>query len=334
MTTETLMGKSRKRLILPFLFFALFLCPGARAADIDWGKIDGEDIVLFYPGVASWDFLNGDDHRLGGKEIKKGKKDCRHCHLSKEGGLDLKAAEIASGSMKMKRSHNPFEPEPTAGKKGTMAARVSAAYDAEHAYIRVEWDSKGAGWHKKGAPDRVSIQMNRAEPAFSRYGCFVTCHDDIDTMPASPSRKEVAANPAYKGREDVRLYAFYAKSSWSAPAQGAEARMKTGLIDLRSIEFESGKATASDGWVYDDRGWEEQGSPATGAWSNGRYAAVFKVRLKSSDRRDVSVAEGDAIPLAIAIHDEGAVKRKHFVSFPMTIGIGAPGDVRAERLSR
>jgi cytochrome c-type protein NapC len=286
--------------------------------------------VLFYPGVASWEFLNGDDHRLGGREIKKGKKDCRHCHMSKEGELDLKAAEIVSGAMKMKRSHNPFEPEPS-GKKGTMKARVKAAYDSENVYVKVEWDSKGPGWSSKGSPDRVSIQMNRAEPFFAKYGCFITCHNDLNTMPESPSKRLVAANPAYSGREDVRLYAFYAKSSWDGPKQGD--RVKNGLIDLKSIEFESGKATSRDGWVFDDRNWEEKDAPATGSWANGKYSAVFKFRLKSSDKFDVSVAEGDTIPIAIAIHDEGAAKRKHFVSFPLTIGLGAAGEVRAVKLS-
>jgi cytochrome c-type protein NapC len=254
-------------MFLPFLFVALFLSPAHGApGEADWSKIGQKEVTLFYPGVASWEFLNGDDHRLGAREIKKGKKDCRHCHMSKEGELDLKAAEIAAGSMKMKRSHNPFEPEPLAGKKGTMKVLVQAAYDADNVYVRVEWDSKGSGWRTKGDPDRVSIQMNRDEPSFAKYGCFISCHNDLNTMPSSPSKKIVAANPAYNGREDVRLYAFYAKSSWDTPKPGGAARMKDGLIDLKSIEFEGGKATYRDGWVFDDRGWEEKDSPGTGSW--------------------------------------------------------------------
>lgn len=324
--------RAYSQLFLPFLFLALSLSHAEGApAEADWSKIAQKELMLFYPGVASWEFLNGDDHRLGGREIKKGKKDCRHCHMSKEGELDLKAGEIVSGSMKMKRSHNPFEPEPVAGKNGTMKARLQAAYDAENVYVRVEWDSKGAGWRSKGDPDRVSVQMNRTEPSFAKYGCFITCHNDLNTMPDSPSRREVAASSAFGGREDVRLYAFYAKSSWAGPRQGD--RMKNGLIDLKSVEFEGGKATSRDGWIFDDRAWEEKEASGTGFWANGRYSAVFKFRIKSSDRFDVSVSEGDTVPVAIAIHEEGAAKRKHYVSFPLVIGLGAPAELRASKLS-
>lgn len=322
---------SGPRLLLPLLFVSFSAIPAfAAPADSDWAKAGQTEVVLFYPGVASWEFVNGDDHRLGAKEIKKGKKDCRHCHMSKEGELDLKAAEIASGSMKMKKSHKLFEPAPLAGKKGVMKANVRAAYDSGSLYVRVEWASKGTGWLSKGSPDRVSIQMNAAEPSFARYGCFITCHNDLSTMPDSPSRKEVAANSAYNGREEVRLYAFYAKKSWDSPRLPDTG--KGGLIDLKSVEFEGGKATGRDGWVYDDRAWEENGSSGEGTFSNGRYAAVFSFRLKSTDKFDADISEGDVVPVAIAIHDEGAVKRKHFVSFPIAIGIGAASEVRAVKI--
>lgn len=327
-----------------FLAALIFTLPAwalAGAADIDWAKVGSQKLTLFYPGVTSWEFLTSDDHRLGGREIKKAGKDCRHCHLSKEGELDLKADEIASGSIKMKRSHNPFEPEPIAGKKGVMTASLQAAYDDEFAYLRVEWASKGTGWSKKasnGAPDRVSVQINKAEPYFKKYGCFITCHNDLNTMPASPSKKEVAAHPYYGGhdRTDVRLYAFYARNSWSDKKGGPELEKKLkegGSIDLWSADIEQGAVTSRDGWIFDDRVWEENGDvQASGGFANGKNVIVFKRKLKVKDPHDVSLSEGEAALFSIAVHEDGAVKRKHYVSFPFSIGFGADGEIKAERL--
>src|SRR3990170_3796415 len=148
--------RAKSKLFLPLLFLILLLSTAEGAPrDADWSKIRQNELLLFYPGVASWEFLNGEDHRLGAREIKKGKKDCRHCHMDKGGNLDLKADDIASGAMKMKRSHKPFEPEPVAGRKGVLSAGVQAAYDAENLYIRFSWLSKGSGWNQGRTPDRI-----------------------------------------------------------------------------------------------------------------------------------------------------------------------------------
>jgi len=314
----------------------------ANAARPDWKKIQSTDVLLFYPGVTSWEFLTSDDHRLGAREIKRTRRNCRHCHLSKDGELDLKAGDIAAGSIRMKRSHKAFEPEPTPGKKGTLHAAVSAAYDDEYFYLRVEWDSKGTGWLSKpgAAPDRVSVQLNAGEPSFRRYGCFVTCHNDLNTMPNSPSQKEVSGNKFYGKlkRDDVRLYAYYARNSWSEPKTAAELEtlLKAGArIDLLSIEFLNGKGLVDAGWVFDDRVLDRKPSAESpGAFTSGRYTAVFKKKLVSEEPNAVRLKPGDVFTIGLAIHDDGASKRKHFVSFPVTVGLGTSADIEAERVAR
>ena len=320
----------------------LTLAAPALARDIDWTKTGKKNLTLFYPGVASWEFLTSDDHRLGAREIKQVRKDCRHCHLSDEGELDLKADEIAAGAVKMKRSHNPFEPEPVPGKKGVITATVQAAYDNDHVYIRVEWESKGTGARKRGpvehAPDRVSLQINKGEKSFRRYGCFVACHNDLYSMPDSPTKRETMVNPYYGpiGRDDVRLYAYYAKRSWSdrvSQAQREKGLKGDGLIDLWTIVFDNGDVSPGDGWIFDDRIWENESDVAgTGSYSNSRYSAVFKRRLTTGKAGDVQIKEGDALTVGLAIHEDKTSRRKHYVSFPFTIGLGAGADVKAEKL--
>ncbi|MFQ5735923.1 MAG: ethylbenzene dehydrogenase-related protein [Thermodesulfobacteriota bacterium] len=312
------------------------------AKEIDWDKVGSTRIVLFYPGVASWEFLNSEDHRLGSRDIKRVRKDCRHCHLSKEGELDLKADEIAGGTIRMKRSHKPFEPEPIPGKAGTMRADVKAAYDSDYLYVRVEWASKGMGWrHKKApgsVPDRVSMQLNARDKYFRKYGCFIACHNDLNTMPDSPSKKAVRADAYYRrlGRDDVRLYAFYTKASWSDHKRSRELDRLVkvhGRMDLRSIELEDGRAVPLNGWVFNDRVWEDAGAQGSGVWAKGKYVTVFKLPLNSRSPFDVKVSDGGTFSTGFAIHEDGAQKRKHYVSFPYTVGLGAGGvDIQAVKL--
>lgn len=323
------------------IVFAIHI-PAALASqkEIDWSKIESREMVLFYPGVSSWEFLQSEDHRLGGREIKKAGKECRKCHLGRTGELDMKADEIASGAFKMKRSQKPFEPSPERAKKGTMRLALKTAYDSEFFYIMASWDSKGRGFGKSAAEniasDRISFQFNRDEPYFRKYGCFIACHNDLNTMPENPPQKAVAANPYYKalGRDDVRLYAFYARDAWDKPIEAVIARKKAGgLIDLISVELEGRALKAHDGWVLEDRRWEEQSDlTATGGFAGGRYTVVFKRSLKARDSLDQGIEEGQAITFAVAVHEDNVDKRRHYVSFPFTIGFNADADIRAKRI--
>ncbi|GMR04141.1 MAG: hypothetical protein BMS9Abin23_0030 [Thermodesulfobacteriota bacterium] len=334
-------GLTRAALIAA-IFLGITISPAIGNAGVDWPKIKTTKMVLIYPGTTSWEFAHSDDHRLGSRGITRRKKGCRRCHLSKEGELDLKADEIAAGTLKMKRTRKPFEPDPIPGKHGTMSADIQAAYDKEYLYIRVRWNSKGTGWRQsagKGVPDRVTFQINKKNDSFKRYGCFITCHNDVNTMPESPTKEQVKSNPYYKalGRDDVRLYAYYARQSWAKTKSAAERKKMLaagGLIDLWSLELASGGVKARDGWIFDDRRWEKVSDvEGSGDWGGGRYTVVFKRRLRTPGPRDISIKDGDIISAGIAIHEDGAKKRQHYVSFPFTIGIGAASDLRAVKIS-
>ncbi len=333
--------------ILALIGFGIFLLsvspPASHAGDPNWSAIPATDIILIYPGVTSWEFLLSDDHRLGGRAIKrKQKKDCKHCHLSKAGELDMKVDEIAAGTANMKRSHKPFEPKPIPGKAGTLHAKVKAAYDKTHIYIRVEWDSSGTSWSGgsgKKTPDRISLQMNKRNTYFKKYGCFIACHNDLNTMPNSPSKRQVLSNEYYKAlkRDDVRLYAFYTRDSWSKRKSEAElekARAGGGLIDLWSLELAGGKVKGYDGWIFDDRRWETTSDVAgNGTWGANKYTVTFKRRLRTKSAYDISLKEGDIISTGMAIHDGGVKKRRHYVSFAFTIGLGENADVKARNVA-
>ena len=344
------------KLLLRVLVFtvAAFIVPSAPAGadEVRWEGIRPYKVTMYYPGYSSFEFLTSEDHRLGARNIKRGEKSCRRCHLSKRGELDLAATEIASGKAMMKRSRAPLEDEPIAGKKGVLSAYIQAAYDSDYIYFRVSWSSKGTGWHdasppERGIPDRVSFQINSGNDLFKRFGCSITCHSDLSGMPRSPSAEEVRSHPYYSrlGRDEVRLYADYTRlGGWDklkSPAEIRALKEAGALIDLWSIEIQGGRSTVRDGWILEDRRWEGS-SDLTGSASwkvgragrTGRYSAIVKRRLATSGPTDVPFVRGEALTLSLAIHDHGAKKRKHYVSFPMTVGLGAKADIEAREIVR
>ncbi len=319
------------------------------AAEIDWESINPATITMFYPGMTSMEFLVSDDHRLGGRNIKKGKKNCRRCHLSKKGELDLMADEIAAGTAMMKRSRKPFEDKPIKGKKGTLLASIKAAYDSEYIYMRLSWPSPGRGWAGNGGtdiikPDRVSIQLNRREDYFRRYGCFITCHNDVNTMPKAPSKKLVRGNPYYAGlkRDDVRLYAYYTREGAWNKIKGRDKLSgilkEGGLMDLWSVKLRNKTTSVKDGWVFEDRRWERESDlSAKATWNGeggGRYIVDLKRKLLTKSVTDVQLKDGSLLTIGVAIHDDNTEKRRHYVSFPMTVGLGggAEVDVSAKKI--
>ncbi len=347
----------KKKIFILSLLIAVFLMAalplpsqGVDTDKIDWQKIPSSRITLIYPGTTSFEFLISDDHRLGGRNILRGKKDCKRCHLSKRNELDLKADEIVSGALKKKRSRKPFEPDPLPGKKGLLVASLKAAYDDEFIYVMVMWPSTGVAWpagsDASGAKaDRVSMQINKSNDSFRRYGCFITCHNDLNTMPDSPGAGLVAKDPYYAGikRKDVRLYAYYTRDgAWNRHiGKGALAALRKagGLIDLWTMEISGGSGKAGDGSVFEDRLFEKpshvEGSAVWTGRNGGSYTAFFKRKLDTGDVNDVNISAGETFSLAVAIHDGNTDKRRHYVSFPSTVGIGADvADIKAYYLGK
>jgi cytochrome c-type protein NapC len=332
-------------LIIGSALLWLSLIPAEGESKIDWNKINAYPVKFFYPGVASWKFLNSPDHSIGAKAIVKVQKSCTECHVDKKTNeYDIMADKIVSGKLEMKKSMNPFEPRPVPGKPGFLDATIQAAYDEKNIYLRIQWNSTGASWKGlKGSDgefaDRVSVQLNSREKYFVKYGCFINCHNDLRGMPESPSAEAIKKHPYYSSfkRNDVRLYAFYTrnKEGWNNIISEGELdklQKESALIDLWNINFKSGGLKAEDGWVLHDRREDKNDLESEGGWEGGKYTAVFKRKLRTGDPKDIELKEGDTVTISIAVHDDKANHRRHHVSFPVRLGLGAEGDIRAERV--
>lgn len=324
--------------LVVFIFSA-----GISQAEPNWSSVRKREVTMFYPGVASWEFLISPDHSLGGRNIKKGKKNCVKCHVSESGEYDIMTDGIAAGTYKMKKSQKPFEPNPMENKAGFFSSEVQAGYDSEYLYVKVSWFSVGAGWNdeslsEKGVGDRVALQLNKGNKYFKKYGCMVSCHTYLDSMPDAPSADEVKAHPYYskKKRDKLKLYTVYSRTDgggWGdikSDAELATIREEGGLIDLWEGEVENKSIHSEDGWVLEDRDKDNNDVITTGGFKDGMYSVVFKRKLETGDSNDVQLKEGDVFAMAVAIHENKSSKRQHYISFPFTVGIGTSGDIKAK----
>lgn len=204
---------------------------------INWSSVPTSEVVLFYPGQATQEWvLNGSVHS-GARGTKMGES-CLSCHekdAADIGDRIVGGTQLASGPK--------LEPYPVAGKPGSVKVTVQAAYDKETFYIRASWptnakepgvfhDYKGfkdgkwstyaagrtykevrEGKAKVSYEDRFNIMFGDNKGAvanFENQGCWVACHNSMRDTPNEPTKEQVKAHPilgdAGMKKTDIRKY--------------------------------------------------------------------------------------------------------------------------------
>jgi len=294
------------------------------AADIDWGSVPVKKVKVFYPGQASWDFLRDQDHGTGSAPVKTQKKACAECHVGETGEYDINSDQIITGDLKRSKSKEPLEPQGISGAKGFKDVSLQAAYDAQNLYLRLQWLGSGASVADaslEDRADRVSIQIANKIGTFKKYGCFITCHDNEEEMPANRGEK-------------VTLYGYYTRDK-DGNVKDKDTldgyHSKGQFIDLIEASFVGKEVKAADMYILDARTEDHNDVTATGSYDNGTYTVVLTRKLDTGDKDDLVLQDGADFDIGIAIHDNKNHERKHYTSFPLSIGLSAPADVAAKK---
>src|SRR3990170_4456940 len=210
----------------------LFTFPG------DWSTIPEKTITLFFPGQASWEFLTSSDHP-GSEQVVAGTT-CQTCHAGQE---KMKGESLVK--------HARLEPDPIAGKAGSLDVAVRAAFDDQYIYLRFEWQAPqpgashelwrydGTRWAAWGGPKPDATKANTppsyeerlvlmfternvpaadgAKTGFNQAGCFIACHNSMRNMPRDVRGDRVVTHP-YFGRgglnaNDMRHYLLLTRTA-------------------------------------------------------------------------------------------------------------------------
>ena len=158
-------------------FMGDFVFPG------DWGEVPVSEVITFYPGTVSLDFLEDETLHAGAGQV--GVMACSQCH--NDDALKGFGDSLVEG-----------------GRQPWIEVAVQAAYDSDNIYMKFEWDAPEPGLHHdylqwdgdnwermRFSEDRLAIIIDDSDVeayddagyGFATVGCFQSCHDNLNGMP-------------------------------------------------------------------------------------------------------------------------------------------------------
>jgi hypothetical protein len=84
----------------------------------------------------------------------------------------------------------------------------------------------------------------------------------------------------------------------------------------------------------DAKGSAADNDYAKGTWKDGAYTVLWRRKLDTGHPEDDKIMKvGGVYTVGLAVHDDNVTTRYHFVSFPLTLGIGAEANIKAVTLN-
>jgi len=312
----------------------------AAGANVDWSAIEAREVVLFYPGQTSMEWmLKGSDH--GGKRAFVTGDRCFECHEDEEVDIgDL----IVTGEK--------AEKTPIPDKRGSIAVQLKAAYDADNLYMQFQWPDGEhvpmpfieGGKMDPENPIKLAVMLatdSEDDPKVEyaeRSGCWQTCHHDANYMPHQPDNALLADSPLASQLDLSLGYTKYLKESRSEiEIDGKDGKMRGGWDKLRSeaeiqaaldngsfmdlLRYNGGTGESEDGHILEQRVMSGgQGVSFTGSLADGTWTVDMTRKLTSDKPGDISMNKDEMFNIGFAIHDDYSSSRFHHVSLGFKLG--------------
>lgn len=283
----------------------------ASAAAVDWNGVEGTQIILFYPGQSSWErTLTPSDHE-GAEKFRSG-KDCLECHEDEE--VDM-GNTLVSGEK--------LEPDPVAGKPGSLPVEIKAAYDQERLYLQLSWKDTG---FKAPEPEsenllHVAMMLDDGKVAsFDRGGCWATCHADVTGMPSASGDMT-----KYLAKSRTKVTRTGGGTNYKSDGDLQSLMQEGSFLEywLATVADAGSPAVAGGGYILKER--HESDAPGVGAnasFEGEQWTVELSRPLKAAGTGQKSLAEGNTYTVGFAVHDGYADGRRHYVSFKRTLTLG------------
>ncbi len=312
---------------------AAALAAPAHAAP-DWEKVPARTIDVFYPGVASMEWVLDDAYHDGARNFRRGKS-CVACHADEVAALGRKTV-----------SGQKAEPDPAIarGRAASIPVRVQAVVENDELFVRFQWKPTVTGQKKIDAKSaaKISVMLDAGKVEYANLaGCWATCHDDLRSMPDvdvgakdHPRAKELDIRPngptKYLKESRTGISTTKPRGGWDKlkPAADYEAMIRDGRF-LEMWQWRSGDSARS-GTVADARRLKAAKDLAEGKLEDGTWTVVFRRKLAGGPGVH-ELVPGKTYNVGFAIHDDYADLRFHQVSLGYTLGIDAKADITAAK---
>jgi hypothetical protein len=295
-----------KTKIACFAAFGVLLGFGSQLAHAapDWSQVEKRDIPVFHPGVVSHEWIMKKSSHSGRTGLTKGES-CIACHEGKN-GFDIDLKKLAGKEL-----------EPVGAPKTMIfPVAVQSVFDDANLYIRLTFkapaDAAAEASREDTSPKHeVKAAIMLGSPQIehvTQHGCWLSCHSDVRSMPgADPKKKK------YVEHGDLAGGAFYDYIQWKSGEAGKGATQVDGHVTNERVNKGGKSLVKAEGDVKD-----------------GVYTVTFTRKLSGNNADgDLALAAGQTIAFGIAIHTDKTVWRFHHVSMGYTLGLRAPGDIKA-----
>lgn len=299
----------------------------SEAGAVSWGKASTRNIVLFYPGQASFEWvMTGKDHS-GARAVVKAGDRCFTCH-------DKEAADIGRKIISGERPA--LEAQAIPDKRGSIPVKVGATHDAENLYLRFEWPDtphaplpfvEGGKMDAKNQV-KLALMLTTDETQYAnQLGCWGTCHHDVNSMPDAVKSEATKYISESRTKIDLKVFGKDKKrGGYNNRKDDAaiQAELKAGhFMDL--LRFNSGDGSTENGYILADRVMTGgSGAKFTGKLENGVWVVELTRKLNSGAAGDIVIEAGKVYNIGFAIHDDYSAARWHHVSVGYKLALDNP----------
>ncbi|WP_425070172.1 ethylbenzene dehydrogenase-related protein [Roseibium sp.] len=309
---------------------------GTVAANVDWASVPATDMTLFYPGQASFEWVQNGKTHGGARPLTKGGDACTTCHAAELEAIGNKI--VAGGDL---------EPTPIPGKRGLINATVQAAHDDDTLYVRLQWPDAGhnpapfVDGGKMDPDNQIKVAMMITGTGIElgeTTGCWASCHADNTYMPFDPGAEAIAANADVAGQLEASgtITKYLTESRTKVEVKGRRGKAQGGWDKLKGADeisqlFQDGTyldllrvyadGTASNGYLLERRVVNDGEMAAEANLSAGVWTVIFSRPLNSGAPGDVPLEPGKTYTVGFAIHDDYAAARFHHVTLNTSLAL-------------